>query len=80
MPCNQPTQRIVKPIAVVYYVEVAVLAAWCELRGDFRHFRVDRIASLKTLADRFAGEGIALRQAWEATQRLGDQLCFGRSV
>ena len=67
---NQPTQRIVKPIAVVYYVEVAVLAAWCELRGDFRHFRVDRIASLKTLAERFAGEGIALRRTWEATQKL----------
>jgi predicted DNA-binding transcriptional regulator YafY len=62
---NQPTQRIVKPIAIVYYVEVAVLAAWCELRGDFRHFRVDRIASQKTLAERFTGEGIALRLRWE---------------
>jgi predicted DNA-binding transcriptional regulator YafY len=67
---NQPTQRIVKPIAVVYYVEVAVLAAWCELRGDFRHFRVDRIASLKTLAERFTGEGMALRQSWEQTRPL----------
>jgi predicted DNA-binding transcriptional regulator YafY len=55
----------VKPIAIVYYVEVAVLAAWCELRGDFRHFRVDRIASQKTLAERFTGEGIALRLRWE---------------
>jgi predicted DNA-binding transcriptional regulator YafY len=67
---NRPTQRVVKPIAVVYYIEVAVLAAWCELRGDFRHFRVDRIASLKTLTDRFTGEGVALRRGWEATRPL----------
>ena len=67
---NQPTQRVVKPIAIVYYVEVAVLAAWCELRGDFRHFRVDRIASMKTLADRFTGEGPALRRTWEQSHPL----------
>jgi predicted DNA-binding transcriptional regulator YafY len=67
---NQPTQRIVKPIAIVYYVEVAVLAAWCELRGDFRHFRVDRIAALKAMAERFTGEGTALRRTWEATRPL----------
>jgi predicted DNA-binding transcriptional regulator YafY len=65
---NQPTQRIVRPIALVYYVEVAVLAAWCELRDDFRHFRVDRIASLKLLSDRFAGQGNGLRELWETTR------------
>jgi predicted DNA-binding transcriptional regulator YafY len=65
---NQPTQRVVRPIALVYYVEVAVLAAWCELRDDFRHFRVDRIASLKLLTDRFAGQGNGLRELWETTR------------
>jgi predicted DNA-binding transcriptional regulator YafY len=68
---NQPTQRVVRPIALVYYVEVAVLAAWCELRDDFRHFRVDRIASLKPLADRFTGHGDGLRALWEQTKPLG---------
>ena len=67
---NQPTQRVVKPIAIVYYVEVAVLAAWCELRGGFRHFRVDRIAAVKPLIERFTGEGIALRKSWEQTRPL----------
>jgi predicted DNA-binding transcriptional regulator YafY len=65
---NQPTQRIVRPIGLVYYVEVAVLAAWCELRDDFRHFRVDRIAALKLLSDRFAGQGNGLRALWETTR------------
>ena len=35
---NNSTQRTLLPIAIVYYVEVTVLAAWCELRNDFRHF------------------------------------------
>jgi predicted DNA-binding transcriptional regulator YafY len=65
---NLPTQRVVRPIALVYYVEVAVLAAWCELRDDFRHFRVDRIASLKMLAERFSGQGNGLRALWEQTK------------
>jgi predicted DNA-binding transcriptional regulator YafY len=68
---NQPTQRVVRPIALVYYVEVAVLAAWCELRDDFRHFRVDRIASLKLLAECFAGHGNGLRSLWEQTRPVG---------
>lgn len=37
------TERTVEPRNLVYYVEVAVLEAMCELRGAIRHFRVDRI-------------------------------------
>ena len=62
---DRTTQRNVKPIAIVYYVEVAVLAAWCELRGDFRHFRIDRIMSCTFLSERFVGEGNRLRKTWE---------------
>ena len=62
---TRSTLRTIKPIAVVYYVEVTVLAAWCELRDDFRHFRVDRIASCTPLSARFTGEGDRLRSLWE---------------
>lgn len=58
------TSRTVRPIALTYYVEVVVLAAWCELRGDFRHFRLDRISDFALCAESFAGEGAALRAAW----------------
>jgi predicted DNA-binding transcriptional regulator YafY len=58
------SERIVRPIAMVYYVDSTVLAAWCELRDDFRHFRVDRLASCQALEDRFAGEGDRLRREW----------------
>jgi len=35
---------------------VSLIAAWCELRSDFRHFRVDRIVSCKSLDAYFTQE------------------------
>ena len=32
------------------------LAAWCELRNDFRSFRVDRVETLEVLDDTFRDE------------------------
>jgi predicted DNA-binding transcriptional regulator YafY len=42
---------------MAYYVEVTLLGAWCELRSDFRHFRVERIITSNTLDERFPTEG-----------------------
>ncbi len=47
------SQRSILPIAMIYYIEVIVLVAWCELREDFRHFRVDRIVHSELLDDYF---------------------------
>ncbi len=55
------TQRTVLPLSITYYVEVAVLAAWCDLRSDFRHFRIDRVASCELCDCSFAGKGQDLR-------------------
>ena len=66
---DQVTTRTIRPLAVIYYVAVTVIAGWCELRRDFRHFRADRITDLDELDDRFTGEGNALRQAWQQAQR-----------
>lgn len=40
-----PTQRDVRPLGLVFCGKVWTLIAWCDLRDDFRMFRVDRIAS-----------------------------------
>ena len=61
------TRRTVLPLAIFYYVEVAVLAAWCELRGDFRHFRVDRISKCAELDVFFTSEAESLRARWQST-------------
>jgi predicted DNA-binding transcriptional regulator YafY len=51
---DRRSRRSIRPIAMVYYVDVTLIAAWCELRTDFRHFRVDRIASCVTLDEYFS--------------------------
>lgn len=61
------TCRTVWPIAMVYYVDVTLIAAWCELRTDFRHFRIERIGSCDVLDDRFADAGELMKQ-WLASR------------
>jgi len=60
------THRRIKPLVLTYYVEVAVLSAWCTLRKDFRAFRVDLIWSTTQTGETFCGEGAALRASMAA--------------
>lgn len=63
------TRRVIWPLVLIYYVDTAMLAAWCELRRDLRHFRTDRIRICRVLEDGFAGQGDALISRWEAEQK-----------
>jgi predicted DNA-binding transcriptional regulator YafY len=58
------TERVIWPVAVGYFETVRVIAAWCELRGDFRHFRTDRIVAATFLDERHPRRPAALRAAW----------------
>lgn len=40
------SRRTVWPLAIGFFEGVQLLVAWCELRRDFRHFRIDRIVAL----------------------------------
>jgi predicted DNA-binding transcriptional regulator YafY len=44
--------RTVWPVALGFFEEVEMLAAWCELRSAFRHFRLNRIVGLEVSEDR----------------------------
>ncbi len=50
------TQRTVRPLGCFYWGKVWTLAAWCELREDFRGFRVDRIAQATVLQEHYRNE------------------------
>ena len=50
------SERTVRPLGCVFWGEVWTLAAWCETRQEFRSFRVDRIAELGVLDERFRDE------------------------
>lgn len=58
------TERVIWPVAIGYFEAVRILAAWCELRGDFRHFRTDRIAEASFMEERHPRRPAALRAAW----------------
>jgi predicted DNA-binding transcriptional regulator YafY len=47
-----PSTRTVRPLGLYFWGKVWTLAAWCELRNDFRTFRLDRIREPE-LADPF---------------------------
>ncbi|MEY3775251.1 MAG: hypothetical protein RLZZ129_2031 [Verrucomicrobiota bacterium] len=50
----EETQRDVEPHGIVFYGGAWYLVAWCRLRQDFRHFRIDRIRRLELLPAGFA--------------------------
>lgn len=53
---HQPSQRRVRPFAVFFWGSAWTLGAWCELRSDFRNFRLDRFTSLTVLESQFPDE------------------------
>ena len=63
---NIATKRIVLPIGIIYYVQSIVLIAWCELRNNFRHFRVDRMSNCVVNEAHFKREGDKLRAQWKS--------------
>ncbi len=67
---NAVSHRTVLPLAMVYYIEVVVVAAWCELRKDFRHFRLDRMQNCMTTAEIFGDQATDLRQRWREQHDL----------
>jgi len=64
---GEETSRIVWPIALGFLGGKRVIAAWCEARADFRHFRVDRILGLKLTNLRLPVRRRVLLREWQAT-------------
>lgn len=60
------TQRTIRPIALVYYSETAMIVGWCELRQAIRNFRADRVRHTTCREEFFPGQGDKLRQEWIA--------------
>ena len=60
--------RTVWPFAVGFFERVRVVAAWCELRGEFRHFRTDRMAHLVMSESRYPRRREAMLAEWRQTQ------------
>lgn len=48
--------RIVRPLLISFFGPIWTMTGWCELRQDFRTFRLDRIIDLVVLEQRFRPE------------------------
>jgi len=53
---DRVTERRLRPMALLFWGNVWTLVAWCELRNDFRSFRIDRFKSLHRLEETFLQE------------------------
>jgi predicted DNA-binding transcriptional regulator YafY len=51
---------------MAYYVDVTLIGAWCELRADYRNFRVERITSSRVLDEHFSQDNRRLFAEWSA--------------
>jgi predicted DNA-binding transcriptional regulator YafY len=70
---GERTRRTVWPFALGFFDRVRVVAAWCELRGDYRHFRTDRIAALRLSEKRYPRRRHALLKEWRAREGVAPQ-------
>jgi predicted DNA-binding transcriptional regulator YafY len=61
---GQHSYRRVRPVAIWTLPAGWMFSAWCELRTDFRTFRLDRIAWLSATRERFAVDGTTGLQAF----------------
>jgi predicted DNA-binding transcriptional regulator YafY len=64
------SSRTVRPLGLFYWRSSWSLGAWCELRDDFRSFRLDRMRSVATLDATFVPEsGRSLADFFEQKRR-----------
>ena len=50
------SERTIWPLGLFFWGSIWTIGAWCELRQEFRVFRLDRIQVLKVLADSYPHE------------------------
>lgn len=56
--------RTIWPFMVGFFERARVIGAWCELRQDYRHFRVDRILSMTPAGVRYPRRRAAMLREW----------------
>ena len=62
---GETTQRVIWPVIVGFFDRARTLAAWCELRQDFRHFRTDRVIAAQFLDETHGSRPGELRFRWK---------------
>jgi predicted DNA-binding transcriptional regulator YafY len=75
------TQRTVRPLGLSFWGFTWMCTAWCELRNDFRSFRLDRTRELRILDERFEDEpGKRMEDYLRAMQEEDEAAANGPSL
>lgn len=61
---GRASERVIWPFAMAFLAEMRLMAAWCEMRGDFRHFRADRVVWLEDTGRRYPEHRHQLLKRW----------------
>ena len=64
--------RVVWPVALGFFDEARMLAAWCETRAAFRHFRLDRMTDLSVQDQRPPKTRRTLFRDWRRAEGLDE--------
>ncbi len=67
------TSRTIWPVALGFFDRIRMVAAWCESRGDYRHFRTDRIQSITLTERRYPRRRTDLLREWKLRERIGER-------
>ncbi|WP_151718033.1 helix-turn-helix transcriptional regulator [Gemmobacter serpentinus] len=68
---GQESHREIRPLLLDLAGRVWTLAAWCETRGGFRSFRLDRIVAIQETGEHFAPEPGRELADFRAAQQAG---------
>lgn len=69
---GRQTQRAIWPFALGFFERVRVIAAWCELRQGYRHFRTDRVVKFTVSETRYPRRRTAMLKEWRAIEKIPD--------
>ncbi len=69
---GRSSARIVWPVALGFFDHARMLAAWCETREAFRHFRLDRMAAVAVLDERPPKRRRTLLIDWRRAEGLDE--------
>lgn len=70
---DELSKRVIWPFALAFFDRVRVIVAWCELRQDFRHFRVDRLRDLQSLETKYPRRRQVLLKEWRIKENIPHQ-------
>ena len=64
------TERAIWPFAIGFFDRVRVVIAWCELRDDYRTFRLDRISRMEPLPERYPRRRVVMLKQWREREGI----------